>query len=397
MKRKIVTGIDIGTSVIRIVVSEYLRGESAPRILSLTSKRSRGLRHGYIIDISEAKKSLREAIADAERTSNTKIEYAYISMGGISLESSLADGSVAISKADGETGDTDLRRAMEASEANLKKSINRHILQSISISYKLDGKRVIGRPIGMRGEILEVKSLFITCLEQHFEDLIHIVESAGIMIEDIIPSPIAESFVVLTRIQKTVGCILADIGAETVSIVVFEEGIPISLKVFSIGSMDITSDIALGLKISLDEAEELKIHKEGNNYSKKKLDEIITARLSDIFDLIETQLKKMGKNSLLPAGIIITGGGSNIEMIEHLAKHSLNIPAKIASIGITSVVQMPKSSESQIIKKNIDPSWAVAYGLCTASADKEPEEFSGTRFVRQTGSNLTKWLRQFLP
>ncbi|MEK7066257.1 MAG: hypothetical protein AAB965_01630, partial [Patescibacteria group bacterium] len=232
MKRKIVTGIDIGTSVIRIVVSEYLRGENFPRILSLTSKKSKGLRHGYVIDINEAKRTLKEAFVEAERTAKVKIEYAYLSMGGISLESSIADGSVAVSKADGEIGDTDLRRAIEASEANLKKSVNRHILQSIPVSYKLDGKKIIGRPIGMKGEILEVRSLFITCLEQHFEDLIHIVESAGIMIEDIIPSPIAESFVVLSQVQKTVGCVLADIGAETVSIVVFEEGIPISLKVF---------------------------------------------------------------------------------------------------------------------------------------------------------------------
>lgn len=397
MKRKIVTGIDIGTSIIRIVVSEYLRGENVPRILSLTSKKSRGLRHGYIVDINEAKKSIKEAVADAEKMAKVKIEYAYISMGGISLESSVADGSIAISKADGEIGETDQKRAIEASEANLKKTVNRHIIQSIPVSYKLDGKKIIGRPTGMRGEILEVRSLFITCLEQHLEDLIHIVESTGIMIEDIIPSPIAESFVVLSKVQKTVGCVLADIGAETVSIVVFEEGIPVSLKVFSIGSMDITSDIALGLKISLDEAEELKIHKDGSNFSKKKLDEIITARLSDIFDLIETQLKKIGKNGLLPAGIIITGGGSNIETIENLAKHYLNIPAKIASITVTSTIQMPGTLEPQIIKKSIEPSWAVAYGLCTIGADKEPEEFSGTRFVKQTGSNLTKWLRQFLP
>lgn len=397
MKRKIVTGIDVGTSVIRIVVSEYLKGENFPRVLSMISKKSRGLRHGYVIDVSEAKKSLKEAVAEAERAAKVKIEYAYVSMGGISLESGTADGSIAVSKADGEIGETDLKRALEASEANLKKSVNRHVIQSIPMSYKLDGKKIIGRPIGMKGEILEVRSLFITCLEQHFEDLIHIVESAGIMIEDIIPSPIAESFVVLSRVQKTVGCVLADIGAETVSIVVFEEGIPISLKVFSIGSMDITNDIALGLKISLDEAEELKIRREGMSYSKKKLDEIIAARLGDIFDLIETQLKKIGKNGLLPAGIIITGGGSNIEMIENLAKHHLDIPAKIGSIGVTSTVQVPQSVEPQIIKKTVDPSWAVAYGLCTIGADKDGEEFSGTRFVKQTGSNLTRWLRQFLP
>ncbi len=248
MRNKIVTGIDIGSSSVRIVVCELIKGEALPRVLSMTNKRSRGLRHGYIVDIEEAGVTLREAIKDAEKSSGRKIEEAYLAIGGISLESVESVASIAVSKVDQEIGELDIKRLLETSESNLKKVANRQIIQSIPIQYKLDGKRILGRPNGMKGEIFEVKTVFITCLEQHLNDLISVVEKTGIIIENIIPSPVAASYAVLSRVQKTAGCILADIGAETVSIAVFEEGIPTSLKVFSIGSIDITNDIALGLK-----------------------------------------------------------------------------------------------------------------------------------------------------
>jgi cell division protein FtsA len=122
-------------------------------------------------------------------------------------------------------------------------------------------------------------------------------------------------------------CILANIGAETVSIVVFENNIPISLEVFPIGSVDITHDIALGLKIPLDDAERIKLGSDtGVSVSRKKLEEIIDARLSDIFELIENHLKKIGRNGLLPAGIIMIGGGSGTPNIEEVAKATLKLP-----------------------------------------------------------------------
>ncbi|MBI3633988.1 MAG: cell division protein FtsA [Candidatus Vogelbacteria bacterium] len=397
MRNKIVTGIDIGSSLIRIVVSEIAKGETEPRVLCMTSKRSRGLRHGYIVDTEEAREAVKEAIKDAERISGKKINEAFLALGGISLESSVADGSIAVSRADQEVGELDIKRVVETSITNLKKLSNRLIIQSVPLQFKLDGKKILGRPTGMKGEILEVKTLFITALEQHLNDLIALVEDSGIIIENVIPSLIAASYAILTKVQKTAGCILTDIGAETVSIAVFEEGIPTSLRVFSIGSTDITNDIALCLKIPIEEAENIKIGKDLKGYSKKKLEDIIEARLSDIFDLIEAHLKKIGKNSLLPAGIILIGGGSNQGQVEPLAKQYLNLPARIAPLSILSSIPINQSNETQVIKKNVDSSWAVAYGLCTFGETKNSEEFSGSHFVKQTKINLTKWLRQFLP
>ena len=254
------------------------------------------------------------------------------------------------------------------------------ILHTIPLGYKIDGKKVLVRPHGMKGGILEVRTLFVTCLEQHLEDLVSAVEAAGVRVDDVIAAPIAESSVALSKLQKKAGCVLANIGAETVSISVFEEGIPVSLQVFPIGSTDITNDIALGLKVPLEEAERIKKFRDEGNL-KRKVDEIIEARLSDIFELIEAHLRKIGKNGLLPAGIILTGGGAIIGAIEDLAKSSLRLPAKVAT---------PRDIR--------DLSWSIAYGLCLLGLNPNAaDESLGVKIAKQSGSNVIGWLKQFLP
>jgi cell division protein FtsA len=364
---------------VRVVVSEFAKGKKNPAILAMVQKESRGLRHGYIVNVEDAAASIKEAVREAERIAKTRLRSAFVSVGGVSLSSSYTEGSIAVSRADSEISDLDVKRVIAASEANLKDVLNRRILHIVPLQYKLDGKKILGRPVGFKGGILDVRTLFITCLEQHIEDLIAAVEASGIEIEDVIASPIAESYVVLSRLQRNAGCVMANIGAETVSVVVFEEGIPISLQIFPIGSTDITNDIALGLKIPLEEAESIKKTREGGSM-KRKIDEIIEARLSDIFDLIEAHLKKIGKNGLLPAGIILTGGGSVIEAIEELAKGTLRLPARV------------------IVPRDIkDPAWSVAYGLCVLGLDPESEESLGIKIAKRTTSGILYWMKQLLP
>ncbi|HRY62965.1 MAG TPA: hypothetical protein P5056_04330, partial [Candidatus Paceibacterota bacterium] len=224
MKKTITTGIDVGTSSVRITVSEHVKGEELPRILALVNKRSSGLRHGYITNIDDITKTIKEAAAEAERIAKVKIEYAYAGIGGISLESSVANGSIEIEHEDKEVRAEDIKKVSEASEANLRRATNKHVLQTFPIGYKIDGRKTLGKPLGMKGSTLEVKTLFITCQEQHVQSLVSAIENAGIMLEDVVASPIAASFVTVTRVQKTAGCVLVDVGAETVSIAVFEDG-----------------------------------------------------------------------------------------------------------------------------------------------------------------------------
>lgn len=393
MSRTISVGIDIGTSQVKVVVAENIRedGREIPRVIGVGYAESRGLRHGYILNQRDAVKSVRQAIAQAEKAAGLKIQSALASIGGIGLGSVSSVGSVVISRADSEITDLDVKKAVEVSQDTIPAthSANRKIIHTIPLSYKVDGKPSLGKPEGLSGSKLEVKTLFITCWEHHVSDLLETLQEAGIEVEDVAASPIAASLVTLTKQQKMAGAVLANIGSETVSIVVYENNLPVSLEVFPRGSSDITNDIALGLRVPLEEAEEIKRGSlVGASYSRKRLEEIIAARLSDIFELIEAHLKKIGRSGLLPAGIVLTGGGSAIETIGDLAKIALRLPSRVAQVSFGDTLQ------GQIR----DASWSVAYGLCIMGlSNAEEEVITGMKLVKKTKKNLLNLLRQFLP
>lgn len=388
MAEHTVVGIDIGTYQVKVVVVRQPKEgveKQLPQIIGTGYAESRGMRHGYIINEAEVAKSVRQAISQAEQASGTVVKRAYISVGGIGLDEIHSHGEVITSRADSVITEADVEKALADSEERIMDRIpNRKVIHAVPLSYIVDGEKVLGRPEGMHGTKLEVDSIFITCFEQHLNDLVSTVESLGIHVDDVMASPLAGSLVMLTKAQKRAGCVLANIGAETVSIVVFENGVPVSLKIFPIGSTDITNDIALGLKIPLEEAERIKRGAAGANFSKRKLDEIIAARLTDIFELIDAHLKKIKRDALLPAGIIITGGGSGITTIQDLARAALRLPSRIATLdpGQNGKVR--------------DASWAVAYGLCMWGVSEAGED-SGIRIAKKTGNVLLNWFKQFLP
>ena len=393
MRKHIAVGIDIGTYQVKVVVSESDPESERvmPRILGTGFAESKGLRHGYIVNSRDVTRSVSQAVAQAEKASGIKVKKAFISIGGISLQSVTAVGSAVISRADDEVSALDVDKATSAAERNIPASqtVNRKIIHTVPLSYKIDGKPVFGRPLGMKGNKLEARVLFVTCLSQHLDDLVDSITDAGIEVLDVVASPIAGSLVTLTKNQKVAGCLLANIGAETVSIVVYENNLPISLEVFPIGSTDITNDIALGHKLPIEDAESLKRGSLSNSQvSKKKLDEIVAARLWDIFDLIEAHLKKIDRSGLLPAGIIITGGGSGIATIEDLAKAALKLPSRIANMSVNG-------------KEGIrDSSWSVAYGLTILGVGNEDTLETGS-FGHGGGSHMAKaffgWFKQFMP
>jgi len=389
MAQQYVTGIDVGTYQVKVVIVSDTQSKNemnTPQIIGTGYAESRGLRNGYIINESDVVRSVRNAVAQAEKASGVKIKNAYISMGGIGLDEIHARGEAITSRADSVIIQADIDKAIEVSEESIKDKIpNRKVIHAIPLQFTVDGERVHGRPHELKGTKLEVDVLFITAFEQHLNDLVSAIESIGIKVNDVMASPLAGSLVMLTKAQKRAGCILANIGAETVSIVVFENNTPISLKVFPLGSNDITNDIALGLKITLTEAE--KVKRGGMSsvpYSKKKLDEIIAARLTDIFELIDAHLRKIKRDGLLPAGVILTGGGSGIASIQDLARASLRLPSKIATLD-------PAQNG-----KVRDASWAVGYGLCIWGMTGTEEE-SGINLARNTGNTILNWLKQFLP
>lgn len=390
--RNISVGIDVGTRQIKVVVLEFIKNnnKTTPKIIGLGLSESKGLKNGYIINNEEATESIKSAIKMAEKNSGIKINKCYLGIGGIGVSSAIGTASIMTSRADSQITELDIENLTKLCEESLPESLsqNYRVINTVPLSYKIDGKVLLAKsPVDMRGTKLEVKMLFVACLEPHINDLMEAMDDAGVYVTDVMASPIASSISTLTKSHKTAGCGLLNIGAETVSLCIFENNIPVSMEVFPIGGEDITKDIALGFKISLEEAEAIKTGKTvGVSFSKKKLEEIVSARLSDIFELVESHLKKIGRNNLLPAGIFITGGTAGVHYIEELSKNLLKLPSRVALINIDG--QNPVK----------EPLWTIAYGLAMLGGFKDPTNELGFKpSLSKIKGTLIKWLSQFLP
>ncbi len=384
-------GIDVGTNYTKVVVVKYDKEKKENTIIASGSSETRGMRQGYVINTDQVADSIKKAVKQAENILGSKIHRAYISIGGISLSSTICSGSVMTTKADQEITPLDVDKVLSNSEDNLD-STNKRIIHSIPINYKLDGKEIYVKPEGLKGAKLEVKTLFITCLKQNLEDLITAFGLARIGIEEIVASPLVTGNLLLNNKQKVAGCIMVDIGAETLSTIVFENNLPMSLHVHPIGSLDITKDIALGLKISLEEAETIKMGNViGGDYSKKKVDEIIEARLDDMFELVDNNLKRIKRNELLPAGIVLTGGGSGVNEIENIAKSQLKLPAKVGASDFSLINKF----------KVRDNSWYTALSLALYASDENFYDASLKNNIREARSFfknvISRFFSQLLP
>jgi len=390
MARRIATGIDIGTHQVKVVIAEIVQNKGGgvyPKVLGTGLSESKGLRHGYIVNTADVSKSVAEAHEQAETAAGVQTKRAFLSVGGIGIDELRTSGETIIQRADSEVTDLDVEKAIEGARILAEPNLtNRRTLHEIPLSYKLDGHKIHGnRPQGMAGTKLEVEVLFITTLKQHHDDLVAAVEETGIEVLDEMASPLAGSFVTLSKEQKMKGCVLANIGAETVSIVVYDHNIPVSVKVFDIGSANITDDLALALRIPPEDAEKLKLNKlTGEGYPEKRVQSIIQQRLKAIFALIEAHLKEIGKNQMLPAGVILAGGGAGIGEIRDIARSCLKLPSRTAQL------QVPENTQIK------DSSWAVAYGLTIWGLTNEQETPTGT-MVRGVGNSFTKFFKQFLP
>jgi len=382
MARNSIAGIDIGSFATKVVVADLSPKEPA-KIIGGGTAESKGVRQGFVTNTEEVVRSLKKALVEAEKNSETKIRKVVLAVDGISLNSEVTGGTAIISRADKEVSDLDVARAISESE-DVVSQVNKKIIHVIPLSYKLDNQEVLGRPEGMRGIKLEVKTLFVTCQQQHIDDLVEAVQKTGVEVIDIIASPLALALLALTNKERQAGCILIDIGAETTNVAVFENNSLQSLHVFGIGSADITKDIALGLKISLDEAESLKQGRVALDHPKKRLEDIIEARYEDIFELVEEYLEKIGRSRLLPAGAILTGGGASYPNIKEVAKRILKLPVDVATMKL------------DVNKKVLDQSLFVAAALALGSQANE-------RFQKDTGllknikKNVKSLIDQLLP
>ncbi len=362
------------------------KGSGTIRILGTGLAPTSGMRHGYVVDVADAAASLRAAKRQAEAAARVPVETAFLAVGGISLDEVRATGAAMVTRADGEITELDTEKTLESARLSAKgQFMNRRILHEIPLAYRVDGEKSFGEPLGLRGARLEVDYLFVTTLAQHADALIEVCETADIDVIDCMASPLAGSYVTLTKDQKMKGCVLANIGAETLSIVVYDENIPVSMKVFPAGGSTVTDELALGFRVSLEDAERIKMGRlGGSEYPKKKVEDIIHARFRAMFALIAEHLKSLGRRGNLPAGIILSGGGAGQGQVSDIAKGALALPSRIADL------QVPPEAKIK------DATWAVAYGLALWGLTGDTDTPKHDRLA-STKKSLRRFIQQFLP
>lgn len=420
-KGDIVVGIDIGSSQVRTVIVQSFPEEELPRVIGVGISQSAGLRKGMIVDLEEAVKSVNESVEKAERNAGVAVSSAVISLGGNHISSQSSKGVVAVGRADGEVTEDDVARVINAAQA-ISVPANKEIIHIIPKNYSLDDQKNIKDPVGMNGVRLEVDATIIEGSTPVIKNLIKCLEQAGIRIDDFVLAPLAATKACLSKRQKELGVILIDIGGGTTSIAVYEENDLLHTAVLPIGGSHITNDIAIGLRTSIDMAEKVKIeygnavpneinkkedinlaeidqHEEGI-VSRYHVAEIIEARLEEIFVMVNKELKKIGRDKLLPGGVVLTGGTAKLPGAVDLAKNILGLPAQT---GFPSPL-------GGLVDKVDEPSFVTAVGLVLWGLESMPARkssggfFGGKNFggtitngMGGTVHSMKNWLGKFLP
>ena len=386
----IIVGIDMGSSTTRVIITEHSEGETQPRVIGIGQAETSGISKGYVIHEREAVQSLIQAVKRAEKMAGVLVERAYISIGGISLETHHRTSKINLTRKEITEKDITALQHQVINEF-LSQARNKTVLHAIPLQYVLDGEELFADPIGLSGNELVIDYSLVTCLTQHRDGLISVISQAGVDIIDTIASPIAASVIALAKRSRVAGSALVDIGSETLSLSVFEHDALIHVAVIPCGSSLITNDLALGLQISLDDAESIKSHQSAEKVTapKKKITEIIEARVLDMLEIIQRKLVLWKRDRLLPGGITLIGGGSHHENIETYVRTFLKLPAQ--------VMQSERLIPS---KKGLDNGWFCAYGLCLLGDEQPSYRASGVtvkKLFKDTRSSIKQFIEQFLP
>lgn len=411
----IICGLDIGTTAIRAVVAQKRKGSDKLTIVGLGEVPSAGMRKGVLVDAETALPAIKEALTLAERSSGYKIRSAYISVSGPHVMARSSKGIISVSRADQEISKADVARVI-AQAQSISIPLNREILHAISKEFVVDGEGGINDPSGMRGLRLEVNSLVVDVSTPLVKNLVKSVESLGVEIDGIVLSALAAARSVLSKRQMELGVVVLDIGGGISNLAVFEEGSLIHASVLPVGGTHITNDIAIGLRVDVDIAEIIKLEygvcrpdiinkkelinlnaddagAKAENISRKEVAEIIEARTEELFELAGKELKKISKQALFPAGVVLTGGGAKMIGVVDFAKDYLKLPAQAS---------VPENVEG-VVDQIANPQYATVVGLCLLGLDLEEDKILPGLFpiggVSEMSSDnwAKKWFKMFLP
>ncbi|MBU1016773.1 MAG: cell division protein FtsA [Patescibacteria group bacterium] len=411
-KDKITAVIDIGSSKVCTVIANTVDGRNS--VIGVSNIVSKGIRKGVVVDIDEAVESISQSLERAERMAGCSVSNVFVTVSGSHIESLNSHGVVAVSHQDAEIGEEDVSRVTEAAQA-ISLPSNREIIHVIPRDFIVDKQDGVRDPVGMSGIRLEVEVNIIHGSATALKNLTKCINQIGVDVSDLIYAALASAEATLTDTEKELGTILVDIGGGTTSIIVYIEGSPVYSSVLPVGGQNITNDLAIGLRTSLESAEKIKLKLSGEGkansvedmlkgeldvkefgletttVAKKFLNDISKERLEELFRLVAVEIKKANCIGKLPAGVVITGGGAETYYIEKIARDVLRAPVRIA---------VPKGVSGLIDEINGAPfSSAVGAILYGAKMSKETGRFGSKGKMKITGflGKIKTFVKSLLP
>lgn len=437
-RRTPITCIDVGSSKISTIIASPSAESEAINVIGVSTVPAKGIKKSQVVDIEEAIAAMTESVEAAERMAGLSVNQAYLSVGGAHIKSRNSIGVVAVSQPEGEITAEDVRRVVEAARA-VSLSSAEEIIHVLPRQFKVDSQEGIKDPVGMSGVRLETEAHLVTGSATAIRNLTKCLQELGINVNAAVFSGLAASESVLTTTEKELGVVLVDIGGGTTAIAVWIEGGLSHSAVLPIGAKNITNDLAIGMRQSLDVAEKVKIMlskkpqkpaapafaeatagKAGGEakkkedeidlsrlgvtadqaiYSRKTLaDGIIRPRLQEIFTMVGMELKDSGFGGQTPAGVVLTGGGAKTVEIESIAKRTLSMPARV---GIPSTL-------TGLVDDIGDSAYAALEGLVLYAARQGGElikpslspnlgKIMGRLPVKGLVGKISDFLKQFLP
>lgn len=400
-KPYIINALDIGSGSVKLLSVSKKPGETDFEILSQNQVPSLGIRKGVVIDVPKVAEIISSLKKKTEQDCGRKIDNVYASVGGGHIFCTSSRGLVSVSRADQKISEEDIERVLQAAQA-VSLSSNKEIIEVFPKEFIVDGEGGVKEAVGMQGVRLEAETLILCGFSPYLKNSSQSILDSGLQINYLFPAPLASAWAVLTPREKELGVCVLDIGAGTTGLAVFEEGNLIHTAIFPVGSGHITSDIAICLKTDIDTAEKIKLEfgscqtsskekkkikiegEESLIFSRKALTDIIDARVSDIFDLTNKELKKISRQKLLPAGVVLTGGGAKLPGIRDLAKKELKLPCRIGVSQISPAFQE-------------DPSLSTLYGLILEGIDLEEGQGNFPSFGKRIIEKLKKIFKVFIP
>jgi cell division protein FtsA len=409
----IVVGLDVGTSKVCALVAR-VENMTNLRILGVGIEPTQGIRKGTVTDINAASESIARAFEKAERTSGYEINSAIVNLAGTQVSSFTNKGIVGISGR--VINQEDVFRALENAQA-IEVPHNREIVHMIQRGFKIDEQDEIIDPIGMHGFRMEVEAHIITSAASTMENLRQCVSMAGRNVSQFVLNPLASSESILSKTEREMGVVVIDLGAGTTGLAIYAKGDVFHANVLPVGGNHITSDIAQGLRLPIEVAEEVKLKhgyaflddieeaeffnivafgsEQATKVERRELVDIIEARAEEILTMVEQEIKRSGYDSVLPAGVVLTGGGSQLPGIQKLAEQILNLPVRIAKpekmVGLTDQISSPAYATSVGLLN-----WGILFSGTTMSDQQETDRKKWSlRTPKAEG--FWKWLGGILP